>query len=239
MYASANTPKEAAASSFIDITELYRMKFLNENSTVWLNADAPEAGIWVLTDRSTYVKVYRNAYAGWLRLTRSNARWARTLNATSRDATPVMDIRSIPGDSNPVATLVVVHRDYGNRVRVVADGKIQNPDSRGVITFDPFSVVDLSHYIPPDVSKKVSAYEAAHAMINGAAIMSCTATDEGEFVRSNMDLFHIDWHQGHLDFLGSHWDNLENYANMQTEILIQKIIDNGKAGMWADTATYE
>lgn len=237
MYASANTPPEAAASSFIDITELYRMKFLNDRSTVWLNADAPEAGIWVLTDRSTYVRVYRNTYAGWLRLTRTSARWARTLNATTRDAIHVLDIRAIPGDSsNPVATIVVLHREYDSRVRVVADGKIQNPDSRGVTTFDPFSVVDLSHYTPSENPRQVSAYEAAHAMINGAAIMSCTSNDEGEFVRANMDLFKVDFNQDYLGFLAERWDQIETFAMIQTKILIQNITEMGKAGRWVETS---
>lgn len=236
MYASADTPREAAASSFIDLSELYRMKFLNDESTVWLNAEAPEAGMWVLTDRSTYVKVYRNTYAGWLRLTRSSVRWARTFNATTRDAVHVLDIRAIPEDTNPVATIVMVHRERGTRVRVVGGSAIQNPDAHGVTTFDPFSVVDLSSYIPPDRTKPVSPYEAAHAMINGAAVMSCTSNDGGEFIRANMDQFKVDFHHEHLDFLSNKWGDIETYAQLQTKLLVERLIVAGKSGSWADSS---
>lgn len=235
MYASADTPSDAATACFLDISELYRMKFLGEDSTVWLNAEAPEAGMWVLTDRSTYVKVYRNTYAGWLRLTRSHVRWARTFNATTRDAIQVLDIRAIPEDTNPVATIVMAHRERGTRVRVVGGSAILNPDAHGVTTFDPFSVVDLNNFIPPDRTKTVSPYEAAHAMINGAAVMACTSHDGGEFIRSSMDQFKVELDRKTLDFLANRWGDIENYAQLSTKVLVERLIAAGKSGGWSSS----
>lgn len=234
MFATPDTPAEAAAQNFIDITEMYRMKFLNNDSTVWMNADAPEAGIWVLTHgKSTYVKVYRTVYAGWVRLTRSTAKWGRTAQATTQNPVPVMDIRNIPDGSKPNATILVVHREKGQPVGVVADGSIQHFDRSGSVTFDPFTVIDLNKYTAPTDAKTSSPWEAAHAMINGAAIMSCTSSEElGEFIRENMDTFRVDFGEKHLNFLEQHHQKIEEYAKLQTGLLVKKIAELDSSGAW-------
>ena len=236
MYATADTPPSAAAQNFIDITDMYRMGFLTKDSKVWMNANAPEAGMWVLTDRSTFLKVYRPVYAGWIRLTRSNARWARTLNSTSRDGVPVINIQDLPTDTgdSPNITLVVAHRDPDNRVGVVADGSIQRPDKNGQMRFDPFTVVDLHTYVAPEEGKGCSAYEEAHAVINGAAIMSTTSPDGGEFVREHMDAFQVEFNDEHLDFLMKRWTEIEKYATVQSDRLIERLKKLGIDGGWTD-----
>lgn len=238
MYASADTPPEAAAKNFIDIAELYRMKFLTKDSTVWMNAEAPEAGMWVLTHRSSFIKVYRTVHAGWLRLTRTNARWGRSLNATSRDGHVVLDIREVPTDvsASAAATIVVIHRDRNTPVGVVADGSVQRADKYNQFRFDPFTVVDLPRYTPPETKGGPSPFEAAHAMLNGAAIMSCTSSDDGEFIKANMDTFKVDFGERHLDFLDTQWNKIEEYAKIQTEILVKRVKDMGLEGAWSTNA---
>lgn len=234
MYASSNTPANAASKSFLRITELYRSGFLTKDATVWMNADAPEAGMWALTYRSSYVFVNETVRAGWYRLTRTNVRWARTLNDTSRNGDTVLDIRDVPTDvsTNANATIIALHRENGARVGVVADGSIQRPDSHGLIKFDPFTVIDLHTYsIPKD--RKPSSFESAHAMLNGAAIMACTSPDNGEFIKSNMDLFKVDFGEEHLNFLDKHWAQVESYAKIQTDMLISRVKELGLSGAWA------
>ncbi len=234
MYATADTPAEAAAQNFIDITEMCRRGFFSKDSTVWMNADAPEAGMWTLNTKSTYLKVFRSVYPGWVRLTRTSAKWGRTAQATTKDATPVLDLRNLPDDPKPSATIIVSHRDKETPVQVVADGSIQRSNGNGVFIFDPFTVVDLHRYSAPEVPIVPSSYEAAHAMINGAAIMSTTSTEEGaEFIRDHMDLFRIEIEDRDLEYLTKHMDGIEKYASIRTGQLVDGIKQAGINGQWS------
>lgn len=237
MYATADTPPSAAAQNFIDITQLHKAGIIDSTSSVWMNANAPEIGMWVLNHRSSFLKVYRPTYAGWVRLTRSNARWARSLNATSQPiADQVLDLRHIPTDGGdaPQVTIVIAHRETGKHIGVVADGKTHRPDKYGQYHFDPFTVIDLHQYTQPEVDKGRSAYHQAHAMINGAAIMSVNAPDGGEFIRNNMDVFKIEFDEKHLEFLQNHWHAIETYAETHSERLIDRLKKLGISGGWSE-----
>lgn len=236
MYATADTPPSAAAQNFIDITQLYRSGFIDDSSSVWMNANAPEVGMWVLNHRSSFLKVYRPVHAGWLRLTRSTSRWARSLNATSQpNAVPVLDVRDIPSDGgdSPNATIIVAHREPDRNVGVVADGKTHRADKYGQIKFDPFTVIDLHHYTPPETDRSRSAYHTAHAMINGAAIMAVNTPDGGEFIRENMDAFKVEFDESHIGFIQHRWSEIEIYAQSQSERLISRLRKLGLGGGWA------
>lgn len=153
--------------------------------------------MWCLTDRSSFVKVYRSIYAGWVRLTRSNARWGRTNHASVNDADMILDVRSIPAANTVDATIIVSHREKDTPVSVVADGSMQHSNANGEVRSDPFTVIDLNRYKKRDYSS-VSSFTRAHAMINGAAVMSCTSTDGGQFVRDNMDTFKLEFNEQHF-----------------------------------------
>lgn len=234
MYATADTPVDAAAQNFIDITEMRRRGFFRDDSTVWLNADAPEAGMWTLNTRSTFLKVFRLVHPGWIRLTRTSAKWGRTAQGTLKEPLPVMDLRALPEDPNPSATIIVAHRDRDTPLQVVADGSIQRPNANGIFVFDPFTVVDIHRYTPPAEFVAPSPYEAAHAMINGAAIMSATSTEEGaEFIREHMNLFRFDIETQDLDYLGKHMDGIEKYARIRTQNLVNAVKQAGINGQWS------
>lgn len=232
MYASADTPPDAAAQNFIDIAHLYRIGFLHDESTVWINADAPEAGMWTLTDKSMFVKMFRTVYPGYVRLTRSNARWGRTMReTTSSDSTHILDMREVHGDEDPKAAIVVVHRDASSTVGILADGSRHHLHN-GSYEFDPFTVIDINNF-KPGAYKTPGPYVSAHAMLNGAAIMSTTAHDGGEFVRENMGLFKTEFGKEHIEFLDNHWNKIEAYAKIQTERLVRNIRNNTTNAEWA------
>ncbi len=236
MYATSDTPPNAAAQNYIDIAEMYRAGFLSENSTVWMNANAPEVGMWTLTHRSTYLKVFRTVYPGWLRLTRTSAKWGRTSQATSKEPVSVLDLRALPDSADDKVTIVVAHRHPGHPVRVVADGSVQHPNTNGVFAFDPFTVVDLSKYTAPENAPIPNQYESAHAMISGAAIMATTSTDEGsEFIRDHMDLYYTELQQSDLDFITKNMGSIEQYAKIRTDMLLKRITDAGLSGKLAES----
>jgi len=236
MYATPDTPPNAAAQNYIDIAEMYRSGFLNESSTVWMNANAPEVGMWTLTHRSTYLKVFRTVYPGWLRLTRTSAKWGRTAQATTKEPISVLDLRALPDSADDKATIVVAHRHPGHPVRVVSDGSIQHSNSNGVFVFDPFTVVDLGKYTAPEGAPAPSQYESAHAMISGAAIMATTSTEEGaEFIREHMDLYYTELRQTDLDFITKNMGSIEQYAKIRTDMLLKRIHDAGLTGKFAES----
>lgn len=237
MYASTDTPPDAAAQNFLDIMHLHRIGFLRDDSTIWINADAPEDGMWTLTDTSSFVKMFRTVYPGWIRLTRSHARWGRTARETSSsDAKHILDMREISGDDDPRATIVLLHREPSATVGILADGE-RHHLRNGAYRFDPFTVIDVSSYKPVE-TRKPSPYVAAHAMLNGAAIMSSTAHDGGEFVRENMELFKANFDMQQLEFLHGQWKKIEEHARIQTEYITDKIKQHGQESRWINsTAT--
>lgn len=231
LYTTPDTPVGAVSDSFLKIHSLRQMRFLDESSVVWCNADAPEIGMWVLAERSTYVSVFHTLYAGWIRATRSSLRWGKNSRATLADsAITFLDLRHIPGDVNP-ATAVIMHRDKGSGIKVVGDSNVQKPDSRGGFDFNPFYILDSSTWVPNPNAKEPSPYERAHAMIHGVELLTATCSERGaEFVRENIEAFKTVYDADAENFLSKGLHAIDQYSSLQQRIIAKAVkqvdIDN-------------
>lgn len=237
LYTTPDTPVGAVSDSFLNIHTLRRMKFLNDRSVVWCNADAPEIGMWVLAERSTYVSVFHTLYAGWIRATRSQLRWGKNARATLHDsAINVLDLRHIPGDVRP-ATAVIMHRDKSESISVVGDSNVQRPDSRGGFDFDPFYIIDAATWKPAEVPKQPSPYECAHAMMHGTELLTATCTEEGAaFVRDNIEAFKTTYDDKAESFLSKGITAIDQYSSLQQKIIASAVSKVDSGNQWRAAA---
>ena len=237
MFSTPGTPHGAVAQTFMDLVDLRRHGFLTNESKVWINADAPEAGIWMLNDKSSYLKVFRTVHAGWIRIGRTEAKWGRTSRDTTGSGETVMSVRNLPDGVNPQGvkcyiTIAVLHRDRDQPLGVLADGAVQRADLNGKFYHDPFTVVDMSRFKPKD-NARANSFEEAHAMINGAALMACTSTDEGaEFIRENMDVFHLEIKEEYIAKMDAAMHTVEAFSKAATESLMKRLEKLGGEGIW-------
>lgn len=220
LYTTPDTPVGAVSDSFLKIHTLRQMQFLNESSVVWCNTDAPEIGMWILAERSTYVSVFHTLYAGWIRATRSSLRWGKTARETLSDsAITFLDLRHIPGDVNP-ATAVIMHREKGGSIEVVGDSKKQHPDSRGGFDFTPFYIVDAATWVPDQNAKEPSPYERAHAMMHGTELLTATCSEKGaEFVREHIEAFKTVYDDDAENFLSKGINAIDKYSSLQQKLI--------------------
>lgn len=174
------------------IADLWHLRYLPSDATVWINGDHPELGVWVLTDRSTHVRIHRSISAGWARMTRSSVKFARTSEAahTRPLATYTLDDLDLVGH-DVKSTILVLHSEHSKRVQFIANSKVAYPVN-GTVTFDPFTVVDLQNFTPPEHAS-TNPVVAADAMINGVSLMTYGAAPErAALVRDNIEAFQFD-----------------------------------------------
>lgn len=180
-------------SSMTDIASLWHMKYLPDDASVWINGDYPDLGAWVLADRSTHVRVYKTIEAGWARMNRKSVRFDRSSEMTS-SANPraTFTITDPIFDGDDVSsTILVQHSQPKKRLQFIANSKIAYPVN-GTVTFDPFTVIDLHHYVR-DTSATTNQWEASDAMIHGTRLMTYGSSDDRRrFVQSNIEAFHFE-----------------------------------------------
>jgi hypothetical protein len=223
--ADANSPLAhvALGESLSRVVEMHLKGFLPYDSTVWINSDLPELGMWVLAEKSTHVRMHRSVYPGWFRLTRVAAKYARTsaLSVTSPEATYY--IGNVPGFDEVHSTIVLSHPDPDATVGIVANSN-HIAGHGGTYTFDPFTVVDLNHYTAPEHATR-NPVQQAHAMINGVALLTYGYSDDRkQFVSDNIDKYAITFTEEHIAFFRELRNRSEQYAQTQAHEILKKIV---------------
>lgn len=184
------TALAAMSQSLSTIAELWHLKYLPSDATVWVNADYPELGMWVLAENSTHVRVHRSLEAGWARITRQSVRLGRTADSVVKRPTATYTLSDLLMD-DVKSTILILHSQPGKRVQFNAGSETAYPVN-GTVTFDPFTVVDLHKYTPPENATR-NPVESADAMINGVKLMTYGASDERvELVRNDVEKFSIE-----------------------------------------------
>lgn len=180
----------AMSLSLSTIAELWHLKYLPSNATVWINADYPELGMWVLAENSTHVRVHRSLEAGWARINRQSVRLGRTAESVLKRPIATYSINELLMD-DVKSTILIAHSQPNKQVQFNAGSETRYPEN-GTVTFDPFTVIDLHRYTPPETATS-NPVESADAMLNGVRLMTYGASDERvELVRNDIDKFAIE-----------------------------------------------
>lgn len=213
----------ALGESLSRVVEMHLKGFLPYDATVWINSDLPELGMWVLAEKSTHVRMHRSVYPGWVRLTRTAAKYARTSNLSNTAPEATYAIGNVPGFDEVHSTLVISHPDPNGMIGIVANSN-HITGHNGTYTFDPFTVVDLNHYKTPEFATK-NPVQQAHAMINGVALLTYGYSDERkQFVADNIEKYAITFTAEHIEFFRELKKRSEQYAQAQAHEILQKIV---------------
>lgn len=227
IYASrAGAEAGVLSQCFIDFAELSRKAFLNEDSTVWANAEAPHASFWALTDSSQYVYVHRSTVPGYARLTSGRIRWARKFDDTTGKAEVDLDTKTIPGEPDKHITLIVKHRMPGQAVKIIDESRRDESHTAGVYTKGPLTVIDLPAFTPPANPQPPSEFEINHARYHGVNhMMSTLDTENADLVRRHLNLYAFDIPPETIDKLNEHLDVIEGYASQYADVLYSRLAE--------------
>lgn len=185
-----NNLNVTAAPLILGIAKMWRKGFLPDDATVWINADMPELGMWVLAEESTHVYYHESIIAGWARITRTSVRlgttWKNTVNR------PIKEFRvGDTGLADIHSTVVLNHNSATSspdRVQFVANSDIAKPVNAKV-RFDPFTVVDLNYHTGPEKAS-TNPLVRADALLNGTRLMTYGADeDRVALVHDNVEAF--------------------------------------------------
>ncbi|PBA08469.1 hypothetical protein [Mycobacterium avium] len=193
--------------SLADVVDLWAAGVLPTESTVWVNASAPEPMMWALTDHSHLIYVHRPAEPGYVRLTAGRARWARTYNDTRDRAALDLALDELPGGRDRRVTLVIAHRmpahldhpvgviagtSHGSRRCALTAGSYRHDTSRT-------TVIDLprfrsyhgltAHGGGGSPVGQVSDFERSNAAVHGMELLTRDlSAAETTLVRAHLDL---------------------------------------------------
>jgi len=224
IYASpAGAEARVLGQCFADFAELYRCGFLTSTSTVWANAEAPDASFWALNDRSQYVYVHRTPDPGYARLTAGQIRWGLTYDGTLDKPGVDLDAKRIAADHDKNITLIVKHRNPGRTVKVIDNSKLV-PLQAGVFSRRNLTVIDLHAYQPPTDRPEATEFEENHARYHGVNhLMESLNSDNADLIRNHLGLFAFDITDEHIQTINSHLDVVETFADGFAEVLYNRL----------------
>lgn len=217
----------AMSLSLTTIAELWHLKYLPSNARVWVNADYPELGMWVLAENSTHVRVHRGLEAGWARITRQSVRIGRTADSVVKRPIATYTISDLLMD-DVKSTILIAHSQPGTKVQFNAGSETAYPVN-GTVSFDPFTVIDLHRYTPPETAT-VNPVEAADAMINGVKLMTYGAPDERvNLVRSEIEKFSLEIDEANLSRIYGETEKINKAAKALFSQIYTQLASNFSA----------
>lgn len=228
IYASqAGAEARVLGQCFADFAELYRCGFLTSTSTVWANAEEPDASFWALNDRSQYVYVHRTPVPGYVRLTSGRIRWGRSYDGTLGKFEVDLDSKRIAGEHDKNLTLIVKHRDPARSVKVIETSKLADLDA-GVFTRRNLTVIDLASYKPPADRQAPTEFEENHARYHGVNhLMESLNPENADLVRHHLSRFAFDITDEHMRTINDHLDVVETFADGFAEVLYSRLASAG------------
>ncbi|TQC45047.1 hypothetical protein EEB14_33960 [Rhodococcus sp. WS4] len=128
------------------VARLYRRGVLDENSTVWINANVMSPIFWTLSSRSTCMYWFDAPTSGTVRLTKDRIRWAPTYNASGSSPDLELTLDSLPVDAMKHVTFVVDHGHSSEEPVQVVEGADSKRPVNGFHQGAHASVLDLGTY---------------------------------------------------------------------------------------------
>lgn len=194
-------PARAPGASLIpQIAELHRFGLLPAGSQVWANFDLP-GSLWILADRSSYLRIIDVPVSGWVNLRGRNITWAmthdqavrKTPRATARTTARIdlsRDEMPVHLEEEDLFTVAFRNADaFPMRARVgnlIAPQDLQDWE----ITYSTMRAIDFK--VGGDWRRSASAepgeYDIHHAFRRGLDLLCCTSEKRyHRALRDNLD----------------------------------------------------
>lgn len=202
------------------VARLYRKGVLDDDSTVWINADARAPVFWTLSKRPTCILWVTAPSSGTVRLTKDRIRWAPTYNATTK--APEINVQlddSLPVDSMKHVTVVVDHGHPTEPVQVI-DGTDSVQVTDGFYQGTDAAVIDLANFRPTAHDKAVTntTYATSLAFVHGMNLLTTgMVKSQVATFEDNLDAHGIDLSSTMLNELVAAIDTFDVTARLLNE----------------------
>jgi hypothetical protein len=196
LFIRPGTPPGAAGPVVSQLAELFEFGLIGPGSRVWANLEVP-GGMWILSDKSTFVRVVDVPVAGWVRLTRETAAWGRTHRATTESPRKLFSADELPMTLLDRDLITVALRNADpRRMRAVHTGAPQQMRDfevvHGQMRAVDFKIGGFERKAP---LKAPTERDTAHAVLRGIDLLTATEPpDAYGDIADNLDAFtvHID-----------------------------------------------
>lgn len=155
--------------ALIDVSDLASRGVVNQNSSVWVSAHSPRPDMWMLTDRSSYTYVHHSRTPGFVRISKTDIRWAADWNSTISNPSITLSTKEIStaDDEDVNITFIVKHRVCGEETTVIKPDGRKGSMVDGRYTLGNFTVIDLPAFRPTPLAE-ADSYQKSHAAHMGA-----------------------------------------------------------------------
>lgn len=191
MYVAPTTPSAGPAQVLYQIMELWEFGALGPGSRVWCNIDIPNA-MWVLSDRSSFLRIIDVPSAGWVRLAPQEVVWGRVHDDVYKNDQPRFELRGMPIKPDTHDTVTVAFRNndkelmravFSNTTHNFTDFEISHRGRRA-IDFKAGGLVRKAALAEP------TEFDRCYAMVRGVELMSAsTGAAMHRVIRENLDAF--------------------------------------------------
>ncbi|BBY54191.1 hypothetical protein H7J07_06125 [Mycobacterium koreense] len=185
------TPSSAGPAVVTQIVDLYRFGAIGPGSKVWCNLDIPNA-LWVLSDRSSFLRIVDVPTAGWVRLTKNSVAWGRVAIETSRNPSHCFHTNDMPMALQPNDTVTVAFRNTDPKKMRSQFGGANHAMRDYVAEHGSMRAIDLK--MGTDQTKQLRAvpteFDINHAGIRGLDLMAATTGPAmHRIIRNNIEAF--------------------------------------------------
>ena len=188
------TPPGATTAVMAQLAELYEFGLIGPGSRVWYNADLPNA-MWLLSDRSTFLRIVDVPAAGWVYVNADGAYWDRrqeSVQDTRRAGRPGLCLEAMPIPVQEHDQVTVAFRNFdprGMRAKIGRDS-LEFEDYEA--TYRRLRVVDFKI---EGVGRKAplaapTEFDTSQASIRGLDLMAATTGPAmHKVIRENLAAF--------------------------------------------------
>ena len=175
----------------MQLAELFEFGVIGPNSRVWCNVELPNA-LWILSDRSSFLRIVDVPTAGWVRLSSSTASWGNVAAGITKTPGFVFNAADMPIPVQEHDTVTVAFRNtdtskmralFGGASHEVEDFEITHRGMRAV----DFKIGGFQHKAPLATP---TDFDSHYAAIRGLDLMAATnGPAVHRVIRENLDAF--------------------------------------------------
>lgn len=200
--------------TLLDIVSLWRRGFLSESSTVWVNADHDASAFWALTDHSQFVQLISPPVPGFVRITKSSVRWARTYDDTTKSPLINIDTAKLPAGDKTRVSVIVRHTSPVSPVTVIdgSSAKVLKLDDHGIVEVGHVQVINWPTYTSRGVGQPTQ-YEQVNAALHGIEFL-CDTVDphSAALLRKYMDDYRVELSLDSLTHIDGMLSQIDQYG---------------------------
>ncbi|MFA5707532.1 hypothetical protein [Mycolicibacterium sp.] len=219
------TPSSAGPAVVTQIVDLYEFGLIGPGSQVWCNLDVPNA-LWVLSDRSTFLRIVDVPTAGWVRLTHDSAVWGRVAIDTTKSPSHGFNAADMPMPVQPHDTVTVAFRNTDPAPMRAQFGGAHHPMHDFEVSHGMMRAVDLKTGSPSRKARPgpPGQFASNHAGVRGLDLMAATTGPHmHKVIRENLEAFTTVIDASEFGRIKAAQQRISQIAEVITDPIVQRI----------------